>query len=99
MKQRIAFISDHASPLAVLGGIDSGGQNVYVAETAKHLARLGYEVDVFTRWEDASLPKVIEWMPSVRVVHITAGPVTCIPKEELLPFMADFRKDMMHFIK
>ena len=38
MSQRIAMISDHASPLAAVGGIDSGGQNIYVAETARYLA-------------------------------------------------------------
>jgi D-inositol-3-phosphate glycosyltransferase len=99
MKNRIAFISDHASPLAILGGVDSGGQNVYVAETAKHLARLGYEVDVFTRWEDAQLPKVVDWLPSIRVVHINAGPVTVMPKEELLPYMTDFTNEMIAFIQ
>jgi D-inositol-3-phosphate glycosyltransferase len=99
MKNKIAFISDHASPLAVLGGVDSGGQNVYVAETAKQLARLGYEVDVFTRWEDGSLPKIIEWIPAVRVIHIQAGPVACIPKEELLPFMGEFTQEMISVIR
>ena len=49
MKKRIAFISEHASPLAVLGGVDSGGQNVYVAEICKSLAKLGYVIDIFTR--------------------------------------------------
>src|SRR6476620_2315925 len=99
MKARIAFISDHASPLAVLGGVDSGGQNVYVAETARQLARLGYEVDVFTRWEDLSLPKIVSWAPSVRVVHITAGPVSVMPKEDLLPFMTEFTRNMISFIR
>ena len=28
MTKRIAFISDHASPVGILGGVDSGGQNV-----------------------------------------------------------------------
>ena len=28
---RIAMVSEHASPLAVLGGDDAGGQNVHVA--------------------------------------------------------------------
>ena len=37
MSRRIAMISEHASPLAVLGGVDSGGQNVYVAQVARHL--------------------------------------------------------------
>jgi len=29
--RRIALISEHASPLASIGSVDSGGQNVYVA--------------------------------------------------------------------
>ena len=44
MKKRIAFISEHASPLATLGGIDNGGQNVYVAELSTELARKGYRL-------------------------------------------------------
>ena len=31
MKRRWLWISEHASPLALLGGADGGGQNVYVA--------------------------------------------------------------------
>ena len=46
---KIAIISEHASPLACAGGVDSGGQNIYVAQVARHLARLGFSVDVFTR--------------------------------------------------
>ena len=46
---RIAFLSEHASPIARLGGQDAGGQNVYVDEVSRSLGRLGYEVDVFTR--------------------------------------------------
>jgi len=32
---RVAFISEHASPLAILEGVDNGGQNVYVAELSR----------------------------------------------------------------
>jgi hypothetical protein len=46
---RIALISEHASPLAALGGVDSGGQNVYVAHLARRLAGRGHEVEVLTR--------------------------------------------------
>lgn len=99
MKKRIAFISDHASPLATLGGVDSGGQNVYVAELAKHVAKLGYDIDIFTRWDNLSLPRVISWLPGVRIVHIQAGPLECVPKEELLQYMPEFRDNMMKFIK
>jgi len=99
MKTRIAFISDHASPIAALGGVDTGGQNVYVGELAYQLARKGYEVDIFTRWEHAQLPQVVQWRNGVRVVHIKAGPVECIPKEQLLPYMADFRENMLAFMR
>ncbi len=72
---------------------------MYVAETAKHLAMLGFEVDIFTRWEDPNTPKVVDWIPSVRVVHVNAGPLAIVPKEELLPFMTDFTKDVVRFIQ
>ncbi|MCW3080075.1 glycosyltransferase family 1 protein [Segetibacter sp.] len=98
MKRKIAFISEHASPLASLGGVDSGGQNVYVAELAKHLASGGHHVDIFTRWEDPKLPKVIDWENNIRVIHVKAGPIGLLPKEELLPFMPEFKDDMIEFI-
>ena len=43
---KIAFVSEHASPLAVLGGVDAGGQNVHVAALAEAFARSGDEVRV-----------------------------------------------------
>ena len=46
---RVAMLSVHTSPLATPGRGDAGGMNVYVAETARRLARRGIEVDVFTR--------------------------------------------------
>jgi D-inositol-3-phosphate glycosyltransferase len=98
MKQRIAFISEHASPLATLGGVDSGGQNVYVGELAKHLLALDFRIDIFTRWDDVKLPQVIAWIPGVRVISIKAGPVEVLPKEDLLPFMSEFTGNMIEFI-
>ena len=91
MKKKIAFISEHASPLASLGGVDSGGQNVYVAELAKYVATMGYEVDIFTRWENIRQPEIVDWLPGVRVIHVKAGPVDIVPKEQLLQHMPEFR--------
>lgn len=99
MKKKIAFISEHASPLASLGGVDSGGQNVYVTELAKHLATIGYEIDIYTRWDNHKIEKVINWMPGIRVVHVLAGPLTVIPKEELLQYMPAFTEDMLAFME
>lgn len=98
MKKAIAFISEHASPLAALGGVDSGGQNVYVGELARNLRARGYQVDVFTRWDNESMPRVVTWIPGVRIVHIEAGPVTTIEKEYLLDHMPEFTKNMVAFI-
>lgn len=98
MKKKIAFISEHASPLALLGGTDNGGQNVYVAELAIQLAQLGYEIDIFTRRDHPKDKEVHEFAPGVRVILITAGPPTLVPKEELLPYMLPFRKEMEKFI-
>jgi histidinol-phosphate phosphatase family protein len=89
---RIAMISEHASPLAAIGGIDSGGQNIYVAQVARALAALGHEVDVFTRRDDAALASVVEVGPGLRVVHVRAGPETFVAKEALLAHMPEFAR-------
>jgi len=47
--------------MASLGGVDTGGQNVYVAQLAKHLASQGYLVDVFTRRENAEVAEIVDW--------------------------------------
>jgi D-inositol-3-phosphate glycosyltransferase len=88
----IAMISEHASPLAVPSGVDAGGQNIYVAHTARHLAELGYAVDVFTRRDTEDLPDVVDWIPGIRVFHVRAGPAAFVRKESLLPYMAQFAR-------
>ncbi len=99
MARRIALISDHASPLAVLGGVDGGGQNVYVAQVARELAARGHEVDVFTRRYRAGQARVVEWCKNVRVIHVPAGPAADVRKEDLLPYMGDFARWMIGFCK
>jgi glycosyltransferase involved in cell wall biosynthesis len=93
---KIALVSEHASPLAVAGGIDSGGQNIYVANIARQLRRAGHQVDVFTRRDRALLPTVSD-MDGVRVIHVPAGPPTQMPKEALLPYMAEFADFLLGF--
>src|SRR5881398_3270291 len=99
MSRRIALISEHASPLCVLGGVDSGGQNVYVGQVAKHLAAMGYDVDVFTRRDSERLPEIAEWECGIRIVHVPAGPAAFIPKEEMLPFMGEFSSYVIRFFQ
>src|SRR5690606_5230327 len=86
---RIAMVSEHASPLAALGGEDAGGQNVHVAALAAALARRGHDVAVYTRRDDPELPEQVEMLPGVRVVHVPAGPARVLPKDHLLPYMPE----------
>lgn len=86
----IAMISEHASPLAVLGGVDAGGQNVHVAALAGALADRGHVVTVYTRADAPDLPETVEMRPGVRVRHVPAGPAAPLPKDALPPFMPAF---------
>lgn len=99
MNRRIALISEHASPLATLGGVDMGGQNVYVAQVAKALAAQGYQVDVFTRRDNPELEEVYVWENGIRIIHVPAGPAKYVPKEALLPYMKRFTRFMINFIQ
>ncbi|MBF6599137.1 MAG: glycosyltransferase [Dehalococcoidia bacterium] len=99
MVKRIALISEHASPLGILGGVDAGGQNVYVGQLAKNLAEAGYEVDVFTRRDSERLPETAEWVGGVRIVHVPAGPPSYVRKEELLPLMPEFNAYVLKFCR
>ena len=91
---RIAMVSEHASPLAVLGGVDAGGQNVHVAALAAALARRGCEVVVHTRRDDPSLPRRVVMCPGVEVDHVDAGPPSDVPKDDLLPHMPAFAEQL-----
>jgi len=89
MKPRIAMISMHTSPLASLGGKETGGMNVYVRELCRNLTRRGWPVDVFTRWQDPSLPQVLE-EDGCRVVHIAAGPHAALDRRKLFGLLPTF---------
>jgi glycosyltransferase involved in cell wall biosynthesis len=87
---RIAMVSEHASPLAALGGVDAGGQNVHVAELSAAMARRGHEVLVYTRRDDPGLPDRVQTPDGYTVLHVPAGPPVNLPKDELLQHMMEF---------
>ncbi|SNR93401.1 glycosyltransferase [Blastococcus mobilis] len=87
---RIDLVSEHASPLAAIGGVDAGGQNVHVAALAAGLARRGHDVTVHTRRDDESLPERVVTQDGYNVAHVPAGPPRELAKDELLPHMTEF---------
>lgn len=85
----IAMVSEHASPLAALGGVDAGGQNVHVAALATCIgsSRQGHTVTVYTRRDALHLDQCVHIAPGVSVRHLAAGPAEPIVKDELLGHM------------
>jgi len=94
---RIGLISVHTCPLAALGGKETGGMNVYVREVARHLGRLGLEVDVFTRSQTPGVPPVVPLGPGARVVHIEAGPQRPVPPAEIVADLDAFTDGVVAF--
>jgi D-inositol-3-phosphate glycosyltransferase len=94
MKNKVALVMVHTSPLEQAGIGDAGGMNIYVIESAKRMAAGGVDVDIFTRRISDEQPEVIEYEKGIRIIHLSL-PVG-VKKEEipsLIPAMAEeFKK-------
>ncbi len=101
MNFSVAMLSIHTSPLAMPGQTkDAGGMNVYMRKLADELGKRNITVDIYTRWADEDTPRVVQCGPNVRVIHIQAGPLAPIHKNDLyrcVPAFAhhieDFRRE------
>ena len=103
---RIAVLSYHTSPLAPLGGAETGGLNVYVLELARELAERGHTVDIFTRRTSPDDPETVsisdsasdsETTSGARVVHIDAGPARYVEKDALAAHVDAFEAGVAAF--
>jgi len=90
MNLSVAILSVHTCPLAALGGKQTGGMNVYVRQTARELGLMGVRVDVFTRSQNATIPRIVELGPGARVIHLPAGPEAPMPREALHAHLDEF---------
>ncbi|MGF2952434.1 D-inositol-3-phosphate glycosyltransferase, partial [Mycobacterium sp. THU-M116] len=70
--RRVALLAVHTSPLAQPGTGDAGGMNVYMLQSALHLARRGIEVEIFTRATASADPPVVRVAPGVLVRNVVA---------------------------
>src|SRR5262249_57105632 len=87
---RVAMLSVHTCPLAALGGKETGGMNVYVRELARELSRIGAAVDVFTRSQNAGIPRVVRLADRARVVHLPAGRQAPMARERVHAHLDEF---------
>ncbi|GCE11660.1 glycosyltransferase [Tengunoibacter tsumagoiensis] len=98
MLLRIAMLSIHTSPLANPGQTkDAGGMNVYIRELARELAKQNILIDIFTRWTDEQVPQIVQLAPNARVIHIKAGPLAPIHKDELYQYTPTFARHIDEF--
>ena len=95
--KRIAVISAHTSPLAALGGRETGGMNVYVRELSRELGARGYAVDVFTRRASPAEPDVQPFGPNARVINVDAGPADTIDKNAIPAHLDEFERNILDF--
>ena len=84
----------HTSPLEQAGLGDAGGMNIYVIESAKRMAAVGVDVDIYTRKISEEQPEVIEYEKGIRIInlHLPVG----TKKEEipsLIPALAQEFKE------
>lgn len=85
------MLSVHTSPLATLGGKETGGMNVYVRDLSREFSRRGVEVDVYTRSQDPSLARIDHSLADHgRVFHIKAGPEQPYNKNDVYFHLEEF---------
>jgi D-inositol-3-phosphate glycosyltransferase len=89
-RQAIALISDHGDPAAEIGREEAGGQNVYVRQVGEALAKLGWQVDMFTRKSRATDDTIVQHSPHCRTIRLTAGPEEFVPRDQLFEYLPAF---------
>jgi D-inositol-3-phosphate glycosyltransferase len=96
--KRVAMLSVHTCPLAMLGGKETGGMNVYVRDLGDELSRRGIAVDVFTRSQNPHLPHVMHQLgPNGRVIHIPTGPEEPYDKNKVFDHLPEFVDGVLQF--
>lgn len=98
LEKRIALISVHGDPAVEFGKEEAGGQNVYVRHVGEILAEQeGWKVDMFTRYADPSLPRIVQHSPNCRTIRLTAGPEEFVPRDELFDHLPEFVEAFLQF--
>ena len=94
---KIAMISVHACPQALLGSKSAGGMNVYVAQVAAALGRSNVSVDIFTRSHYSCENKIHNVSEKIRIVHIDAGDILD-DKGKIKDTLKEFELNIVEFL-
>jgi len=93
------MISFHTCPLASEEGKETGGMNVYVLELSKALVKQEYVVDMYTRCQNKTNPRIVEISSNLRLIHLKAGPEKPVQKKKLMAHLSEFIKNYQSFVK
>ncbi len=96
-EQRIALISVHGDPAVEIGKEEAGGQNVYVRQVGEALAKLGWQVEMFTRKVSAEQETIVQHSPNCRTIRLEAGAVEFVPRDNLFGYLPEFVDNFLKF--
>ena len=96
-QKKIALISVHGDPAIDIGKEEAGGQNVYVRKVGEALARLGWQVDMFTRRSSESQAKIVEHRTNCRTIRLDAGPRSFIKRQQIFEYLPKFVTAFLEF--
>lgn len=99
LSMRIALISVHGDPLVPIGAEEAGGQNVYVGEVGRALARRGHQVDIFTRGRDCSDIEIHPLNDRLQVVRLPCGPRGFLSRNSLFAHLPAFVAQMDRYAR
>jgi len=81
-----------------LGAQDTGGQVVYVLETARKMAQMGYSVDVWTRQFEGQ-PEYEPISSHARILRVPCGGDEFIPKEYLYRHLDEWARGALQLVE
>jgi D-inositol-3-phosphate glycosyltransferase len=96
-ERRIALISVHGDPAIEIGKEEAGGQNVYVRNVGEALARLGWQVDMYTRRVSYAQEEIVQHSENCRTIRFSAGAVEFVPRDELFEYLPEFIEKFLEF--
>jgi len=90
---KIALVAEQASQHSRARGTaaaDDGSQACGIPTLARTLGSLGHQVTIYARKDAPALPARANVAAGVTVEHLTAGPASRLPADQVLPYMAAF---------
>lgn len=96
-KRHIALISIHGDPAIEIGKEEAGGQNVYVRQVGEALAKIGWQVDMFTRKVSAEQDTIVQHRENCRTIRLEAGGLEFVPRDNLFPKIPEFLENFIKY--